>query len=203
MVLHNIGFRKQKEMASYYRPIVIWFHWLMAIMLVIVCLSMEFISPYPKDSSGRTLMLSTHYLLGLVILILAVIRFWLWWRSEPIEKPDHGRMQKYVARAVFMLLYGLMITLPIIGWVDIDLWDMSVSAFGWQLPQIASPDSVVAEELSQVHILMAITGYGLVGLHGTAALYHYFTLKDATLRRMLPRFRERAWLAARARLTPS
>jgi cytochrome b561 len=192
MALHSIGFGRQKKMVSHYRPIVIWLHWLMAVMLVIVCLSMEFISLYPKGSSGRTLMLSTHYLLGLVILILAVIRLWLWWRSEPIEKPDHGHMQTYVARAVFILLYGLMITLPIIGWVDIGLWDVTVSALGWQLPQIASPDSVIAEELSQIHILMAKTGYGLVGLHGTAALYHHFILKDATLKRMLPRFRQRA-----------
>lgn len=179
-------------MALHYRPLVIWLHWLMAIMLVIVCLSMEFITLYPKESSGRTLMLSTHYLLGLVILILAVIRLWLWWLSEPVEKPDQARVQKFVAKAVFILLYGLMITLPIIGWVDIGLWNVSVSAFGWQLPQIASPDSLMAEELSQVHILMAKAGYGLVGLHGAAALYHHFILKDATLKRMLPRFRQRA-----------
>ena len=179
-------------MALHYRPLVIWLHWLMAIMLVIVCLSMEFITLYPKESSGRTLMLSTHYLLGLVILILAVIRLWLRWCSEPVEKPDQARVQKFVAKAVFILLYGLMITLPIIGWVDIGLWNVSVSALGWQLPQIASPDSLMAEELSQVHILMAKTGYGLVGLHGAAALYHHFILKDATLKRMLPRFRREA-----------
>tara|TARA_A200000159_G_scaffold164161_1_gene192726 strand:+ start:4616 stop:5155 length:540 start_codon:yes stop_codon:yes gene_type:complete len=176
-------------MVKSYRPVLVWLHWLMALMIATVYLAMEFITLYPKGTLGRTVMLSTHYLLGLVILILAVVRLLLWWRSEQVKKEDHGRLQKNVARLVFALLYGLMIIVPVIGWIDVGMWDVSVSLFGWQLPQIAEPDKVMAEELSQIHILMAKVGYGLIGLHATAALYHHFILKDATLKRMLPHCR--------------
>ena len=56
-------------MVKSYRPVLVWLHWLMALMIATVYLAMEFITLYPKGTLGRTVMLSTHYLLGLVILI--------------------------------------------------------------------------------------------------------------------------------------
>lgn len=155
-------------------------------MIAIVYLSMEFITLYPKGTSGRTAMLTTHYLLGLVIVLLALFRLWIWMQRKSAIEIATNTWRQRMASTVFVLLYGLMIIVPLIGWVDVGLWNVSVSMFSWQLPHIAQPDKILAEQVSQVHILLANIGYGLIALHVCAALYHHWILKDDTLRKMLP-----------------
>lgn len=174
-------------MTQHYHPAQKWLHWSMACMIAVVYVTMEFITLYSKGTTGRTVMLTTHYLLGLVIVLLALIRLWLWLQRKTIEATSQKQWQQRIASMVFILLYGLMIIVPLIGWVDVGLWDVTVSLFGWQLPQIVQPDKILAEQVSQVHILLANTGYGVIALHVCAAIYHHRILKDDTLLRMLPR----------------
>jgi cytochrome b561 len=47
-----------------------------------------------------------------------------------------------------------------------------------------APDEALAKQIKAVHALAGNIGYGLIGLHVAAALFHHRVLKDRLLQRM-------------------
>ena len=56
--------------------------------------------------------------------------------------------------------------------------------FGFELPALIAPDEALAKQIKAVHALAGNMGYGLIGLHVGAALFHQWVLKDRLLQRM-------------------
>jgi cytochrome b561 len=59
--------------------------------------------------------------------------------------------------------------------------------FGIGLPALVAPDQAAAAKVFYWHMLGAFGIVVLVGLHISAAAYHYYMRKDGVLRRMLVR----------------
>jgi cytochrome b561 len=81
----------------------------------------------------------------------------------------------------------MMIAMPLSGLVMSQFADRPVSWFGlFQIPVFVTPDKEVAEQIADLHeeVLWPVL-LTLVVVHGLAALWHHFVLKDDTLRRML------------------
>ena len=61
-------------LAQHYSRWSIALHWLMAVLLVATAATMELKGIYPKGSTGRSLLMSVHYALGLSVFSLVWLR---------------------------------------------------------------------------------------------------------------------------------
>jgi cytochrome b561 len=162
-------------------------HWLMLAMIIAVYCLMEFRDIFPRGSAGREAMKTWHYMIGLSVLLLVLFRLGLAALGPaPNIVPAPSRASALAARAVHLLLYAFMIAMPLIGWMILSSDGDTVPFWGLHLPALLGKSEARAESLEDVHELIANIGYGLVGIHAAAALFHHYWIRDNTLQRMLP-----------------
>lgn len=172
-------------MPNTHRPSLVWLHWLMLLMIAMVYISMECREVFDKGTLGRMIMLSIHYLLGLLIMVLALFRLLMWLRAAKIQTPDYGVFQKISAKMMFFALYALMIVMPLLGWASLDAYGVKITIVGSILPILFEPNEVLAHQISDIHTTFGNVGYFLIVCHAIAALFHHFVKRDDTLKRML------------------
>jgi cytochrome b561 len=177
-----------KNTSSRYGDLQVALHWLMLALLVAVYATMELRELFPRGSELRAAFKIWHYMLGLSVLALVVVRVGARWSGPTprIEPPLPG-WQLFVSRLLHFGLYALMLGMPIAGWLILSAEGDPIPFWGLTLPPLAGPDHALAETIEEWHELGAELGYWLVGLHSAAALYHHYVVRDDTLRRMLRR----------------
>lgn len=124
------------------------------------------------------------------MLALAVLRL-LWRLYAGAPKPVTGTpvWQERVANATHIILYVLIFTIPLAGW----LYDSArgLHTFYWfglfEMPALVSPNETIRGVALEIHKLSFWALIGLVVLHAGAAFHHHLIQRDATLTRMLPR----------------
>lgn len=170
-----------------YGPVSISLHWLMLLLIAAVYALMELRGYFPKGSDTREAMKTWHYMLGLSVLVLALLRV----ANQAIG--PHPRITPappawigLSARLMHLGLYLLMIGMPILGWLSLSAEGEPIPFFGFQLPALVGESKQSAEWLEEVHEIGATVGYFLIGFHAVAALFHHYRVRDDTLRRMLP-----------------
>lgn len=166
-----------------YSPMSIGLHWLMLLLIAAVYATIELKGNFPKGSETRELLKHWHFMLGLSVFALVWLRLLARW-IKPV--PARSGWQNGLARAVHMALYGLMIGLPLLGWLTLSAAGKPIPFFGLELPALIGPNPARAGQFKEWHELLAQAGYWLIGLHAAAALVHHYVLHDDTLRRMLP-----------------
>ncbi len=137
-------------------------------------------------------MYSSHKLLGFLVLWLVAGRLaYRLLKGAPPDEPTLLWWQKAGSHLVHWLLYGLLLVVPLLGWVGVSLYP-SLTVFGlFNLPALASPNQDLAGKVLDIHGTLAIVMGLLVCAHVGAALYHHLIRKDGVLRRMLPGLRQR------------
>ena len=176
-----------QKSASRYSTASIALHWLMLLLLAAVYACIELRVQFPRGSDTRELLKTWHYMLGLTVPILVVLR--LAARAigpTPAIVPAPPIWQQRLARAVHVLLYALLLAMPLAGWLMLSAADETVPFFFFDLPRLLSPDPALARQIKEIHETAGVVGYWLIGLHALAALVHHYVLRDDTLRRMLP-----------------
>jgi len=130
---------------------------------------------------------SLHKLLGFLLLWLMVGRLiWRLLHGAPPDEPSLLWWQKAASHLVHWLLYGLLLVVPLLGWVGVSLYP-SLTIFGlFDLPALAQPNEDLAKRVLWLHGTLVFATVAVIGGHIAAALYHYFIRKDGVLRRMLP-----------------
>lgn len=177
----------RRDDTTHYRSGSIGLHWLMLALLAAVYALIELRGLFPKGSDPREAMKALHFMLGLAVLALALLRAALRFGSPtPPIKPEPSGWQKLSAAAMHAALYVLMIGLPLVGWLLLSAAGKPIPFFGAELPALIGPDKALAGRLKELHEAVATAGYGLIGLHAAAALFHHYLMRDNTLRRMLP-----------------
>ena len=84
-------------------------------------------------------------------------------------------------------MYVLFLAVPLLGWAYSSAAGFPVVWFGvWQLPDLVTANSELAEAIKPWHMITAYTLAALIVLHIAAALKHQFIDRDGLLRRMLP-----------------
>lgn len=133
---------------------------------------------------------STHKALGFIVLWLVAGRLtYRLVRGAPPDELTLAWWQKAASHLLHWLLYGLLILVPLLGWIGVSLYP-ALSVFGlFELPALASPDEAMAGKVLGAHGKLAIAMAFLVSGHAAAALYHHFIRRDGVLRRMLPGLR--------------
>lgn len=178
-------------MSRVYRPAARHLHWATAAGIAVM-LPLGFAMTYRGSTmnvwDGLTnAMFSTHKLLGFLLLWLVAGRLiYRLLNGAPPDEPSLLPWERLVSHAVHWLLYGLLLVVPLLGWIGVSLYP-SLTLFGmFDLPALAGPDQARAEQALAVHGILARVLMVLAALHVAAALRHHFVRRDGVLRRMLP-----------------
>ena len=166
-----------------YNALSIGLHWLMVLLFIGVYATIELREFYPKGSALRTSLKEWHYMLGLSIFVFAWIRIAARTLSPPAANHGLGRI---LATAVHLSLYGLMIGMPLAGWLILSGEGKPIPFFGLGLPPLIGPSEALAEQAEELHELVGTIGYYLIALHSAAALAHHYILRDGVLAGMMP-----------------
>jgi cytochrome b561 len=162
-------------------------HWLTLAVLVGVYACINLTDIYPKGSDMRALLKTWHFMLGLSVLLLVVVRLpaRAWGLTPPIT-PELPLWQARLSGLIHLALYGLMLVMPLLGWWLLSAEGKPIPFFGWQLPSLTLENRDLADQIKDLHETIGSIGYFLIGAHALAALYHHYVLRDNTLLRMLP-----------------
>jgi len=178
----------EKPVAERYNSTAIALHWLVLALIVAVYACMLLRENFPKGSDIREGLKTWHYMLGLSVLATALVRVGLRvfvWKTPPITPPP-PQWQMWLAGAAHVALYGLMILMPIAGWLILSAEGEPIPFWGLELPALVAPSKQLAEQIQELHETVATVGYFLIGLHAAAALFHHYVVRDNTVVRMLP-----------------
>ncbi len=170
--------------AGYTRTAIV-LHWLVALLIIATFPLGLYMSDLPL-SPTRLKLYSYHKWIGITVLMLVVLRLgWRLYHRPPPLPVTMPRWQRVATHGMHHLLYLLMLTVPVSGWL------MS-SAKGFQtvwlgilpLPDLVAKDKALGELLTEVHESLNWILLAVVGLHVVAALKHHFIDRDGLLRRM-------------------
>ncbi|MEZ5606291.1 MAG: cytochrome b [Burkholderiaceae bacterium] len=190
-----------KTQGKHYHPLQIGMHWLTLLLLIAVYALIELRDIYPKGSAGHDLMKTWHFMLGMAVLAVVLVRLplRLMLQAPPIT-PAPPAWQEQLAHAMHWALYGFLIVMPLLGWLTLSAKGQPIPFFGLELPALMGPDRATARNLEGIHELIGNLGFFLIGLHAAAALWHHYFMRDDTLERMLPLATRQPERGAQARL---
>ncbi|WP_066459057.1 cytochrome b [Castellaniella caeni] len=172
---------------SSFHPMSIAAHWLTVILLIAVYALIELRGIYPKGTAAHDLMKIWHEMLGLTVFGLVFIRLIL--RGifpAPDIHPAPPLWQHRLATAMHWTLYAFLVVMPVLGWVVLSAKGKPVPLYGLNLPALVTADPAFAKSMEAIHETIGKIGYGLIGLHALAALWHHYIIRDDTLHNMLP-----------------
>jgi len=92
---------------------------------------------------------------------------------------------RLAAHAGHAALYGLMIVIPLSGWLMSSAKGFQTVWFGvLPIPDLIGKDKAMGDWLKEVHEALNVLLMMTLAAHVAAALWHHFVRKDDTLRRM-------------------
>jgi len=170
-----------------YGLLSIGLHWLMLLLFIAVYACIELREFFPKGSEPREALKAWHFMLGLSVFVLVWLRLLVnRLGHHPRIEPELPTWQRQSAKVMHLALYGLMIFMPLAGWLILSASGKVIPFFGLQLPPLMGESKNVADFVKEVHETVGTLGYFLIGLHAAAALIHHYFFGDNTLKRMLP-----------------
>lgn len=164
-------------------------HWLVVVLVVVQVVLGARADELPVGLE-RLKLLATHKSIGMTVLMLMLARL-LWRLANPTPRPVPGpRWLRTLSQATHWGFYGLLIAVPVSGWILSSASNLSVGWFGvFTWPDLVGADRSRAEFAKEVHEALVATLLAVVALHAGAALTHHFVWHDEVLVRMLPRAR--------------
>lgn len=167
-------------------------HWGMAV-LILVMVGLGLAAENWPLSPTKFELFYWHKSLGVLVLALVLARIaWRLANPAPAPPPAASPLERRAAAAGHWALYGLMLALPLSGWVINAAANFPFKVFGLvPLPAIVAPDKDLQALAETVHGGLVIALGLLVTVHVAAALYHHRARRDDVLVRMLPTWRRR------------
>lgn len=166
-------------------------HWVVAGMIVLQFILANLAEGAAEANRAlrQLVLLANHKSVGITILLLVIVRL-LWRRfAPPPALPQNIQTWQIVAsRLSHWTLYGLLLLLPVSGWLMSSASAYSVSWFRlFQLPDLVAPNERLKEILVLVHETLAMMLLIVASVHILAALKHAFVDRDGVLARMTSR----------------
>lgn len=174
-----------------YTNTAISLHWL--IFLLVACgFSLAVYMVDLPPSPQKLKYFSWHKGIGVTVFVLAVARVaWRLAHPAPALPAAMPAWQQRTATAIHALLYGLILVIPLTGWLHSSAAGVPTVYPGLvQLPDLLAADKALAGQLKLVHVTLNYTMLALVIIHAAAALRHHFVERDDVLRRMLPAYKQ-------------
>jgi cytochrome b561 len=163
-------------------------HWLMAILLF----GMLALGFYMQDlplSPDKLKLYSWHKWAGVTAFLL--VGFRLLWRiahRPPALPGSMPKIMQFAAHAGHLALYGLMLAIPMSGWLMSSAKGFQTVYFGvLPIPDLLDKNKELGDLLALVHQSLNPLFIAVLAGHIGAALKHHFIDKDDILTRILPR----------------
>lgn len=170
-----------------YAPVSIFLHWAMFLLITAAYACILLRENFPRGSDMRDGLKTWHFMLGLTVLALFLIRIAARLLStNPAITPQPPAWQMNLSKGVHLALYAFMIAMPLLGWTLLSAEGKSIPFYGLDLFPLVGPSEALADQVKEWHETIGTIGYFLIGLHAFAALVHHYYFKDDTLKRMLP-----------------
>ncbi len=163
------------------------FHWVTA-LLVLVAFLVSVGGPESRIySQQNSFSLGLHELLGLTVFILTALRLVARIFDPPPPAVEMPGWMHSLSRLVHWVLFTLLIITPLsaIWAVWAEGHALTPLGLGTLSPMIAKAADF-GSTLADIHGLLGDAIMWVAGLHGAAALYHHFWLRDAVLTAMVP-----------------
>jgi len=165
-----------------------WFHWVMAALIVLAYTLILSRTQFGRGSEYRTLVVQSHFWVGILVLVMAFFRVAERRRHHPpaITPPLEGLL-RVAATVSHYALYAFLFTQPILGMltVMIEKGALPIPLIDAQIPWPFATSGRTAEYFEDLHKLLGSIFYYIIGLHVIAAVWHHWVRKDNTLKRMV------------------
>lgn len=169
-----------KSTSTRYGTVAIAIHWLTA-LLILLLFTTGFLAAAQTDPAAKLALLRAHIPFGVGALLLTLLRI-VWWLAadrRPTLPADQPAWQKFMAKAVHIALYIIILVSASSGIATIVLSGALPAIIGSAtLPDL---ETVLPRT---VHGIGAKLMLGLLAAHIGAALYHQFIRRDRLLARM-------------------
>ena len=162
------------------------FHWLSALAILFL-VGYGFWMTHLVERAARLGHYQLHSLIGWYVLLLIALR--LAWRAAnpaPALPEELPRWERTTAHAAHWILYALMFTVSISGWMVADTFRQPIEGtlFGVvPIPHLVS-SRTYREAFEGTHLVLSYVLLALVIVHAASALRHHFLRKNEVLRRM-------------------
>jgi len=173
--------------AERWGSISIGLHWTIAALVLLVQVPAGIIMVSVDPGTVQNVGYNIHKTTGLVIFLLAIVRLaWRWSQPVPVLPADLPGWQVKAARTTHVLLYLVLFTMPVTGFLYTAMGGFPVPFFMvYDLARLVPVNKPVAEWFKLAHLTLQWVLYLTVLLHVAGALQHHFVRKDGILRRML------------------
>lgn len=162
-------------------------HWGMALMMAGL-VAMGFVMSDMPLSPEKLQFYAWHKWAGVSVFMLVWLR--LVWRVLNPPPPYPATMSPWLQRFAHLghvALYGLMLIIPLSGWLMSSAKGVQTVWFGiLPLPDLLEKDKALGHLLQEAHELLNFALLLLVAGHVAAALKHHWIDRDGILQRMLP-----------------
>jgi cytochrome b561 len=175
-------------MQQRYTNTAIFFHWLIALMIIGSFTLGLVMTDIPGLTPAKLKYYSWHKWAGVTILALATLRLlWRLTHKAPAYPATMPGWQQTSANALHGALYVLMFAVPLSGYFYTLAAGVPVVYFGvLELPVLIAKNDALKPVLKEVHFWLNMLLAGAVGLHVAAALKHQFIDRDGVIKRMMP-----------------
>jgi cytochrome b561 len=128
-----------------------------------------------------------HKGIGVALFALLILRLiWRWTNPLPEPLASHRPYERLAASITHGLLYLLLFTLMLSGYLISTADGRALEVFGWfSIPATIQGLNQQEDIAGVVHLWLAWALIALVTLHALAALKHHVIDRDQTLKRML------------------
>lgn len=160
-------------------------HWLIAALIVIqIGLGWYMNEVLPDHTPPQAFAEGVHISLGLTILLLVLIRIAVRLQNPPPPPPPGlATWERWLAGAVHLFFYVLMLALPLTGWALVSMGAKPISFWGLPWPHLPGAAQLfgspaprpVRHEVAHIHVFILIWLVLLnLALHVAGALKHQF-----------------------------
>ena len=170
--------------SPHYDRKTIWFHWVTAVLVVLLWLSAQFIDYFPKGPS-RWNMLGVHLSMGVALAVIVACR--MRWKRIVRRNASVGPLpvSSPLASAGHALMYLVLVVTIALGVAN--AWVRGEWVFNFfQIPAFDPADKSLRKVAGQVHLIAAYTILALAGVHALIAFFHQYALRDRLMERMIP-----------------
>ena len=181
--------------AGRYTRVAAALHWGVAVLIVLNVV-LAFVAEALPDDFVRPA-IDLHKSVGLTVLGLVVLRIlWRVAHPPPPMPASYGRLERAGAHAAHLVLYGLILVLPVSGWLHDSAFKQAAAhplRLFWVVPwfrigAIQNLEPATKEAVHSgfyaLHAWSAYALYALLALHVLGALKHQWIDGEAELQRL-------------------
>lgn len=173
-----------------YDSLSIGMHWVTVVLVLAQFALSQVWGFMPRPT--RHLLIVTHMSLGILLSAVIVVR--IVWRLSPGRQApvDSAGWIELAAKAVHYLLYALLVSEAVLGFVLRWSGNESMSFFGLEIaPPFAPFTKAAHHNVGQAHELIGWAIIVLAAAHAGAAIFHHLVVRDTVLMRMMPGLKRR------------